>query len=150
MFLQGANFNFYEYYHNDLLINQQIFLEELKISLSIYKNLDWYEVILQKKELNSLNISNNCYGADYYNALLSNEYKNTKMIDVLNNTLNVILHIKRQIKYDHIIRPLKLFWIKADYNVIMKICTLFGTCFSMIMIYIFRNINFQDYFKTLI
>jgi hypothetical protein len=150
MLLQGAEFNFYEYYHNDHLINQQIFLEELKTSLCSYKNMNWEDVIQQKKQLNSLNISNNSYGTDYFNALLSNEYKNTKIFDIINNSIKVIVEIKRKIKFDHKIRPLRLFWIKADYNLIMKICTLFGTCFSMIIIYIFRNIDYQTYIKNIL
>jgi hypothetical protein len=150
MLILGAMFNYYEHYHRDILISTQMFLEEFKMSLISNRYKSWEDAVEQKRDLNGFKLSFNPYSADYYLALLNHEYKGTNIKKVINQSISVITKILTKIKLDHEIRPLRLFWIKADYFLVAKIVTLVGSLVSVITIYFLSQVNFDRYVQPLL
>jgi hypothetical protein len=149
MLILGAMFNYYEHDHNDLIVSQQIFLEELKISItSSTKSLQ--EIIEEKKTNKNLKISCNKHSASYYQALLINKKDNCDSKVMIDDAISILKKIENKIKYDHEVRPLMLFWIKADYFLVAKILALVGSLISVAFIYFISHVNFDRYVKPLL
>ncbi len=137
----GAQFNFCEYIHRDLLCTQQLCLEELKISLTTFKGLTWEEALEQKRDTNSLNLAYNPSSKDLFLSLFSNEYKNKNIFEIINNSIHVIKDVSKKILHDHKIYPLRIFWVKADYSLLIRVLALISSMFSIFFIFILKNTN---------
>ena len=124
----GADYNYYENTNIDLLFTNKITMdsiylkikkerlrEEYSNKLSFYKKdhkRDSMEgdKIKDENELNYITIFSNLIrdDDDISNDLGDLREYHSKIIHVHNN-------IAEKIKMDHLIRPLRIFWIKADY-----------------------------------
>lgn len=128
----GADFNYFEFKHVDLLQSNKINIDnicveiknelskELKNKKELSKNLGLRESLLkpmkkQKKDM-------------FYDII---KIKEQGRLDYLGNisqysvdTINIYNDISEKIKIDHIIRPLRIFWIKVDFKLLNQIFTL--------------------------
>lgn len=135
----AADFNYYEFRNLDLLNSNKIFIDniyaELKYELSNdqerEKNDDsekerksLLSITQQKKEKNI-----------FFEIVKSKDYKETDDIGNLNSyhmdSVLIYNNIKDKIKMDNILRPLKIFWIRSDYDLLSKIITVILTGFSV-------------------
>ena len=145
----GADYNYYENTNIDLLFTNKITMdsiylkikkerlrEEYSNKLSFYKKdhkRDSMEgdKIKDENELNYITIFSNLIrdDDDISNDLGDLREYHSKIIHVHNN-------IAEKIKMDHLIRPLRIFWIKADYFLLTKILTISSGGLFMIFSYI--------------
>jgi len=150
----GADFNYYEAKHTDVLRSNKMFLDniyaELKFELTseydikknLNKNLGLRESLMDlnrnKKEKNI-----------FFQILKSKEYRETDDIGNLNayhmDSMIIYNNITDKIKMDHTLRPLRIFWIKSDYNLLNQIVTLISGGFFMNIKYIIKD--FDEIFK---
>jgi hypothetical protein len=135
----GAEFNYYEYIHRDFICTQQLYLEELNVSMSTVKGLNWREVLEMKRDTNSLNLAYHPFAKDLLLSLLSNEYKTKNIYDMMNSSVEVMNNINKKIKFEHKINPLRIFWVKADYLLVVKIIALISSMFSIFFIFVMKN-----------
>ncbi len=140
MLFLGAQYNFKEFEHKSLLLDQQLFLLELKEAFSKHKPFNYENLSYLEKTLSSMKISNNSHSSEYVMSLLSNEFKNTNILDMIESTLKVCKRIRRKIAFDHLIRPLRIFWIKADYTLLVNIFALLGSFASIIILTFTKSI----------
>jgi hypothetical protein len=151
----GADFNYFEIRHNDLLKSNKMFLDniyaELKYELlsdlnsktDVNKSLGIRESLLgtiKKKEKNI-----------FFEILKSKEYRETDDIGNLNtyhmDSIIVYNNICDKIRMDHILRPFRIFWIKSDYQILNKIVTLISGGVFMYFKYVIRD--FDKIFKSI-
>lgn len=145
----GADYNYYEYANIDLLLTNKIILdsiylrvkkerlkEEYSHKISVYKKQskgDSTENLSEQSEncLNYISIFANMIREDddISNDLGDLREYHSKLIYVHNN-------INEKIKMDHLIRPLRIFWIKADYFLMTKILTILSGGLFMFFSYI--------------
>ncbi len=140
MLFLGAQYNFKEFEHKSLLLDQQLFLLELKQTLKKHKPLNYENLAYMEKTFRSMNISNNSYSNEYVMSLLSNEFKNTNILDMIDGSIKVCKRIRRKIAFDHLIRPLRIFWVKADYTLLVNIFALLGSFASIIILTFVKSI----------
>lgn len=146
----GADFNYFEIKHNDLLKSNKMFLDniyaELKYELlndldlkpDVNKNLGLRESLLDSGKKREKNI--------FFEILKSKEYRETDDIGNLNSyhmdAIIVYNNISDRIKMDHILRPLKIFWIKSDYHILNQIVTLISGGIFMYVNYVIKDFDY--------
>lgn len=151
----GADFNYFETRHKDLLKSNKMFLDniyaELKYELlsdfdlnpDLNKKLGMRESLLDTQKKKEKNI--------FFEILKSKEYRETDDIGNLNSyhmdSIIVYNNICDKIKMDHIIRPFRIFWIKCDYNILNQIVTLISGGVFMYIKYVIKD--FEDIFKNI-
>jgi hypothetical protein len=134
----AADFNYYQFRNIDLLNSNKIFIDniyaELKYELSpdVEKEKNFEErqslitLIGQQKKTQEKNI--------FFQIVKSKDYKETDDIANLNSyhmdSVLIYDNIKDKIKMDNILTPLKIFWIRSDYDLLNKIITLILTGLS--------------------
>jgi len=64
--------------------------------------------------------------------------------DLLFRLNRVLENIREKVMIDSIIRPLKIFWVKADYMLVGKIVAIIGTGVGLIASILFKGINLGD------
>ena len=64
--------------------------------------------------------------------------------DFLFRLNRVLENIREKVMIDSIIRPLKIFWVKADYMLVGKIVAIIGTGVGLIVSILFKGINLGD------
>jgi len=151
----GADFNYFEIRHNDLLKSNKMFLD------NIYAELK-YELLSDlnsKPDVNqSLGIRESLLGTIkkkekniFFEILKSKEYRETDDIGNLNtyhmDSIIVYNNICDKIRMDHILRPFRIFWIKSDYQILNKIGTLISGGVFMYFKYVIRD--FDKIFKSI-
>jgi len=145
----GADYNYYENTNIDLLFTNKIILdsiylkikkerlrEEYSHRLSSYKKDNLKDSkdrdnTTNENDLNYITIFSNLIKEDddISNDLGDLREYHSKLIYVHNN-------IAEKIKMDHLIRPLRIFWIKADYFLLTKILTILSGGLFMFFSYI--------------
>ena len=141
----AADFNYFELRNLDLLNSNKIFIDniyaELKYELSTdnEKEKDYGErhsliSLKQKKEKNI-----------FFEIVKSKDFKETDDIGNLNSyhmdSVLIYNNIKDKIKMDNILRPLKIFWIRSDYDLLNKIITVILTGFSFFANYLVNDLK---------
>ena len=125
MFIIGASINFNEFTHTDLLLKHQILISGLK---NKYENESDNTIIIHDY-------------SKYYNSSVLNEklqIKQKKMFldvliemkvnsELLKKTMNFNDLIRKKIKSDHLISPVKIFWIKSDFTLIKELLALLAS-----------------------
>ncbi len=145
----GADYNYFENKNIDLLYTNKIIMdsiylkikrdrlrEEYSHKLSVNKKDNRRESVEANKgkdesELNYITIFSNLIrdNDDISNDLGDLREYHSKIIYVHNN-------IAEKIKMDHLIRPLRIFWIKADYFLLTKVLTILSGGLFMFFSYI--------------
>lgn len=145
----GADYNYYENTNIDLLFTNKIIMDSiyLKIKKERLKEEYSHKLSFYKKEfkrgsveadknkdeneLNYITIFSNLIrdDDDISNDLGDLREYHSKIIYVHNN-------IAEKIKMDHLIRPLRIFWIKADYFLLTKILTILSGGLFMFFSYL--------------
>lgn len=146
MFLLGAEINYFEYCQADYVMSHKLLLNDLIVNL---RRMD----SKQNGKRNSLNllnnkswaISNSYYSDLFVKAILHNKCKGD-IYEMLNNCLRVLEDIKEKIRTDAIVRPLKLFWIKADYLLLGNIVAVLGGGIAILFKLILNSVDFNVYF----
>lgn len=148
----GADFNYYENRHTDLLNSNKMFIDniyaELKYELlneddcgnntnDMYSSVNLRTSLLEIVPKNEKNI--------FFKILKSKDYRETDDMGNLNNyhmdSVIIYNNISDKIKMDHILRPLRIFWIKSDYFLFNKIITLILGGLFMYLKYILKDIG---------
>jgi hypothetical protein len=78
-------------------------------------------------------------------ALCSDEFQDESVL--IKNTagcIKVISTLCQKIHLDHVIRPLKIFWVKADYAIVGQIVVIIFTGLSVILSNISKSIEFPQ------
>lgn len=154
MFLLGAEINWFEHNHNDHLLSHKLFLREIMTDLKSKERCVSRSSSIDSKDkhmayINHINVSNNNNGTLFTKALLNDEYKTVNVHKTLKGTLHVLEDIERKIRKDHIVRPLKIFWVKADYALITRIVALLGTGLAMLLSTFLKSVDFKDLLSKL-
>ena len=137
----GADYNYYEILNIDLLCSNKILMDKIYLDIKYTRLKEEYNKISFKKK-NKKNKKMQSIGMDMnYETIFSNIIKENddisndlgdlkeyhcKIIQVFNNIIE-------KIRMDHLIRPLRIFWIKSDYFLLINILTVIsGTIFVFI------------------
>lgn len=102
------------------------------------------------KETNTNNnipmIANNKSSEIFIKIILSDEYKiKPDISNYLMKSSMVLDNIKEKMMIDSIVRPLKIFWIKADYGLVGRIVAFMGTGLAMISSNIIKSTDFSKF-----
>jgi len=152
----AADFNYYEFRNLDLLNSNKIFIDNIYAELKYELSQNFKENKNNLCERFSL-ISNSQLKKEkniFFEILKSKDYQETDDIGNLNSyhmdSVLIYNNIKDKIKMDNILRPLKIFWIRSDYDLLNKIVTLILTGFSFLANYLVNDIKriFKDYNDT--
>jgi len=151
----GADFNYYEIRHNDLLKSNKMFLDNIYAELK-YELLTDFDLkpdtnkscgIRESLLLNNKKKEKNIF----FEILKSKEYRETDDIGNLNSyhmdSIIVYNNICDKIRMDHILRPFRIFWIKSDYQLLNQIITLISGGVYMYINYVIKN--FESMFRDL-
>jgi hypothetical protein len=186
MYLAGAELNYFEYFHKDLLNTHKLFLDALNNNEKIFRighnyfnnrkpsymteiNEDIYFRKESVKNLKQLNthcsvpkraytthnsntvedngmIFNNNNSDIFIQSILCDEnlFNKIQKNDLLFRLNRVLENIREKLMIDSIIRPLKIFWVKADYMLVGKIVAIIGTGVGLIASILFKGINLGD------
>lgn len=151
----GADFNYFEIRHNDLLKSNKMFIDNIYAELK-YELLSDYDL---KPDLNkNLGIRESFLGTQkkkekniFFEILKSKEYRETDDIGNLNayhmESIIVYNNICDKIRMDHILRPFRIFWIKSDYHILNQIITLISGGVFMYVKYVIKD--FDNIFKNI-
>lgn len=92
-------------------------------------------------------ISNNLSSDLFIKVILSDEsiLKLGEINTYFFKSSSVLENIKEKMKVDSIVRPLKIFWIKADYNMVSRIIALLGTGLAMMLSTVLKSVDFSKY-----
>ncbi len=147
----GADFNHYENRHTDLLKSNKIFLDNIYAELK-YELTSEYDI--NKKNLNKntgkreslITFNKNKKLKNiFFEVLKSKEYRETDDIGNLNNfhmdSMIIYNNISQKIHMDHILRPLKIFWIKSDYNLLNQIITIITGGFFVYIRFVIKDFD---------
>ncbi len=148
MLLHGAEYNYMEYYHKNLLIEQKLFLNDFKNTLHKYEPINRETLFFMLDSFRKIKISNNPYAGEYALSISSNEFKDNNIFDMIDQSLRVIKQVRKKITHDHLIRPLKIFWIKTDYIFILNIMAVLSSFASIIILTFIKN-YFYNYFNNI-
>lgn len=151
----SADFNFYEQRHNDLLKSNQLFINNIYMELK-----NGHKDLTFKSNLNkSLGIRQSLLEPKkdkkdkekdiFYEIVKSKEFRgpnNLMILDIYHNDCMIIYNnICEKIKFDHIIRPFRIFWIKSEYKLLNQIITLIFGGLVMYIKYVIQD--FEQIFK---
>lgn len=166
MFLIGADFNDFEFVHSDIILTHKLFLDELGTHPKLIKRASMgSNTLLPKiedceesdnliKESRSMStiakkgpsdrsmIPNNRNSALFLKVLMHEESISNLEIS-LRKTSRILENIKEKIKMDGEVRPLRLFWVKADYKLVGSICALAGTGIAFMLSSLIKSVNFS-------
>jgi hypothetical protein len=171
MFLLGAQFNFYEFVHHDLIMTHKLFMDELMCSHKLSKALKRSasisspdEIYQFAKKANGKNFTNNIslianpreeffagnnLSSDLFFKIASKDESFIKHGENgLMKTCRILENLKDKIKIDGIVRPLKIFWIKADYGMVSRLVALMGTGIVMLLSNMIRSMDLSKVFKS--
>ena len=178
MFLAGAELNYFEYNHNDIISSHKLFIDHLsnysklfktcsnlcyspkgsrKISnwndtyeerdtsdnhkISFYSNIN--SSFLGKRRaaplhknigVNNWMIFNNINSHLFIQSILCDE-KKLKKIDKHDYFLKlnrIFENIREKLRIDSIVRPLRIFWVKADYIKVGNLVAVIGTGIGLV------------------
>ena len=178
MFLAGAELNYFEYNHNDIISSHKLFIDHLsnynqlfktcsnlsnspqgcrKISnwndtheereasdihkISFYSNIN--SSFLGKRRVGPLHksigvnnwmIFNNINSGLFIQSILCDE-KKLKKIDKNDYFLKlnrIFENIREKLRIDSIVRPLRIFWVKADYIKVGNLVAVIGTGIGLV------------------
>jgi hypothetical protein len=175
MFLLGAQFNFYEFLHHDLIMTHKLFIDELMCSHKLTKALKRSASVSNNPE-EVYQYSKKAYTKNSFshNSLIANPKEEEKFEFFAGNNLSsdllfkiastdesfikhgdnglfkssrIMENLKDKIKIDAIVRPLKIFWIKSDYGMVSRLVALMGTGIVMILSNMMKNIDLSKVFK---
>jgi hypothetical protein len=184
MFLVGAEYNWYEYTHREMMmthkllideilnfekiskkntsilgINEDVIEEMLKQNLSLVGRTSSAQFTTKSSPLNESNrntckntsypISGNVNGSILVELLSSDEYRSKDVHKILTNTSRILENIRDKITIDGIVNPLKIFWIKADYNIVGRIIALLVSGLAMLLSTMFKAVDFQKYINSM-
>lgn len=168
----GADFNWYEYIHRDLILSHKLFLDELinnpkmqkltkrNTKKSLLNKMQLYEdteclmrkatdstLNAEKSPFNNIMIANNKNCELFIRSFLSDDQviKQADPSSSLIKTCRVLEDIKEKILVDSMVRPLKIFWIKSDYVLMGKIVAGLGTAIAMMLSNIIKSTDFSKY-----
>jgi hypothetical protein len=132
----AADFNYYEYRNIDLLNSNKIFIDNIYAELKYELSPDQEKTFGERQSLISLmGVPKKAQEKNiFFEIVKSKDYKETDDIANLNSyhmdSVLIYDNIKDKIKMDNIIRPLKIFWIRSDYDLLNKIVTVILTGIS--------------------
>lgn len=124
----GADYNYTEYTNIDLLFINKVIMD--KIYLGIKQERLREEYSRNTNQSVEIGKKRSSFGEINYNVIFSSILKNNEISNDLGDLREyhskiVYVHdnICEKIRTDHTIRPLRIFWIKADYFLLTKILT---------------------------
>jgi hypothetical protein len=167
MFLSGADFNWFEYIHTELILGHKLFLNELTTNPTLLGESNHYFNGCSNSSRETLStiaprskkstkttklseekiISNNKKGDIFYQIISKVDEKTRK--EKIKYTLKVLENIKEKIRADGIAKPLKIFWVKADYALIGQILALTGTGIAMLLSTLLSTVDFTKYLNNI-
>jgi hypothetical protein len=135
----GADYNYYEKSNIDLLYSNKIIMDSVYLKIkkerlkeeysnkSSFQIKDKYRDSIKEKKRNENNLN---YKTIFANLIRENDDISNDLGDLKEYHLKIIYvhnNITEKIKMDHLIRPLRIFWIKADYFILTKIASVIST-----------------------
>jgi len=155
----GADYNYYENSNIDLLYSNKIIMDSIYLKVKRQRLKEEYsnKMSISKKntkrdsiqENESENILN--YKTIFTNLIKDDDDISNDLGDLKEYHSKIIYvhnNIVEKIRMDHLIRPLRIFWIKADYFLLTKILTVISGGVFMFFSYILGNTIENGFDKT--
>jgi hypothetical protein len=190
MFLGGAELNYFEYHHMDLLNTHKLFIDNLNnypkllktSSNSLSSSFTNYKLSLagdmadvrERKESENTNRQshmNNSRHLKQANTGTNNKLLEESMLIYNNRNSDIFIksifcdenmlrliekneyflrlsrimeNILGKLRIDSIVRPLRIFWVKADYKMVGNLLAIVGTGFGLVMSMFFKGFDFAN------
>ena len=114
-------------------------IRSMSISTTKDKNRNYGSVLKLEQSM----IPNNLNSALFIKVLMQLD-SHVKIERQLEKTSKILENIKEKIKVDGKVRPLKLFWVKADYDMVGRMCALVGTGIAFMLSSIIKSVDFTS------
>ncbi len=192
MFLAGAQLNFFENDHVDLISSHKLFIDNLNNYPKLFKTTTNSNIFssphanlklsylaegkdeIERKETDKLSRNSQMIYSTHtkrhhatthsyisldnvmiYNNINSNIFVKSVLCDdnmlrliekndYFLRLIRILENIKGKLKIDAIIRPLRIFWVKADYKIIGNILAFIGTGIGLVASIFFKGFNLTD------
>lgn len=146
MFFNGASVNESESIQRDLLLKHWLTLDELINNSKLINNSE-----ISESNEESLELLNRCSSMSLLDDTNLNRHLLMRLINQnkeynphkLTSSMEAIVIIRKKLKSDNIVAPLKIFWIKTDYYFFSRLVALGGTATSLVLGNAWKNLSLK-------